>query len=254
MASPTSPFLCNLTTGLQQQTWALSCIPPVVVHFTLPSLWAVFSQPKPVPSPGLLDEAQISALSPKHISRHMSEAGYRKVAMTICASLSLFCLPQVSCYIVIRASEAPYMSCLISQRMKGVPRMREPFLLHSSFPGVQVPARFLFFFYPIWLCGNFSCSFGCMISSASTQQVLCERCSACRCIFNTFVGGDKLQVLLFCHLESILYLDLMATWDYGRRKIHQDVHLKFVHFTVCYCINFYHCPNNHKFSSLKQHK
>ena len=57
---------------------------------------------------------------------------------------------------------------------------------------------------------------------------------------------------LFKDLE-IFCLDLMATWDYRWRKIHQDVNLKSEYFTVCYCINFYHYSNNHKFKALKQY-
>ena len=40
-------------------------------------------------------------------------------------------------------------------------------------------------------------------SSATFQLVFHEDCSTCRYIFDVFVRGDKLHILLLCHLEPI---------------------------------------------------
>ena len=57
--------------------------------------------------------------------------------------------------------------------------MKEPFLFHSSLPGLLVSSHFFFFplFHPSWLHGDLSCDFGFMRSSASIQQLFCENCS-----------------------------------------------------------------------------
>ena len=67
-----------------------------------------------------------------------------EVARTICANLCLFCLPQAGCYTLLWASEAPCFSLLISQPLKGVPRVKEPFFFYRSLPGVQVLSWLLF--------------------------------------------------------------------------------------------------------------
>lgn len=51
------------------------------------------------------------------------------------------------------ASEVPCLSWLISQSVKGIPRMREPSLFPSSLPGTQVPSQsllLLLFCLVIW--------------------------------------------------------------------------------------------------------
>ena len=87
---------------------------------------------------------------PAHTSRHESWAEEcREVARSLCAGLSLFslfCLPQSSCCALLWAREALFLSQLISQLVKGVPRVKEPFLFHSSLPWAQAPSRFLSFF------------------------------------------------------------------------------------------------------------
>lgn len=93
---------------------------------------------------------------------------------------------------------------LISLLIRGLPQMQGPLRTFSSPRGVQVPSCFLsssfaFFFSPYPLCGDLSCPFRCPRSSASVQQVLCGNCFTCRCILDTFVGREKLHVLLLLH-------------------------------------------------------
>lgn len=64
------------------------------------------------------------------------------------------------------------------------------------------PIQISFLFCPTWLCGDLACNFGFM-RSTSIQQVFCENCSTRRCIFDVFVGGDRLHVLLFHHPDLI---------------------------------------------------
>ena len=91
-----------------------------------------------------------------HTSRLAPQTGERrKVARTVCACLSPFCLRQSGCYTLLWASEAPNLSCLSSQALKGVPKVRETFLFHSSPSGMLVPYQsFAFFFHPTWLHCN----------------------------------------------------------------------------------------------------
>lgn len=90
---------------------------------------------------------------------------HNEVARTVCASLSLFCLLESSCYTHLWASVAPYLSRLISQPLKEVPRVKEHFLSHSFLPlsikgiWIQVSSRYLLLFCPIPLCGDLSCTF-----------------------------------------------------------------------------------------------
>ena len=72
----------------------------------------------------------------------------RQVARTLCAGLALLCLPQTGCCTLLPASEAPFLSWLISLPVKGLPRVQEHFLFHSSLPGVQILSWFPFLFFP----------------------------------------------------------------------------------------------------------
>ena len=89
------------------------------------------------------------------------------------------------------------------------PKGASPELLLFS---LSYPATRQSFLQP-WLYGN----------SAGFQLVFQENHSTCRCIFDMFVKGDELHILLFCHLDpphiflfinEILYLhiDLMSLW------------------------------------------
>ena len=127
--------------------------PPAAAWTTLQSLQAICAQPESSPwvCP-LKPEFQHPATA--HTSRRVSSAGKcSKVAQTICAGLSLFCLLQAGCCTLLWVSEAPYLSRLTFQLVKGVPSVREPFPFYSSLPGTQVLSRFLFVF-PFVLAGH----------------------------------------------------------------------------------------------------
>lgn len=85
----------------------------------------------------------------------------------LCWSLSILLL-QVGCCTLLWATEVPYLSWLISQLVKGVPRVTEPLFFHDSLSGLQVSSKLLLLllFGPTWLCGDLSCSFGCMIPAS----------------------------------------------------------------------------------------
>ena len=78
------------------------------------------------------------------------------------------------------------------------------------FPGVWkllIPTSFvsLFIFYILsyLLLKTMGCLSGCLMSSASIQKLFCRICSAFKCSFNEFVGGESgLPVLFFCHLRT----------------------------------------------------
>ena len=55
-------------------------------------------------------------------------------ARTVCAGLSLFCLLHDDCCTLVRVSETVYPSWLVFQLVRGIPRVREPFLFHHSLP------------------------------------------------------------------------------------------------------------------------
>lgn len=140
-----------------------------------------------------------------HTSRLAPQTGERrKVARTVCACLSPFCLRQSGCYTLLWASEAPNLSCLSSQALKGVPKVRETFLFHSSPSGMLVPYQsFAFFFHPTWLHCNLSCSFGALLPAFSRCSVrIVPHVNVF--IFDAFVGGGKIHILLFCLLDFFL--------------------------------------------------
>lgn len=70
-----------------------------------------------------------------------------------------------------------------------------------------------FFFHPSWLYDDLSYNFGFMRYSASIQQVFCENCSTCRCIFDVFVGGSELHILLLCHLNPASFVSFNE-WNF----------------------------------------
>lgn len=99
--------------------------------------------------------------------------------------------------------------------------------MHSSFCFIFLPKstgpKLLLFspsypdtwqsFLQPWLYGN----------STSFQLVFQENHSTCRCIFDMFIAGGELHILLFCHLDPphiflfineilYLYIDLMSLW------------------------------------------
>ena len=87
---------------------------------------------------------------------------------TDCAVLPLLWLQQTSRCTLLQGSEAPPPSQLITPPVRGLPRVQEPFLFHSSLPGAQVPSQF-FFLLSYSVTWRFSCPFRSLRSSASVQ-------------------------------------------------------------------------------------
>lgn len=87
------------------------------------------------------------------------------------------------------------------------------------------------FFPSCELHGNLSWAHICM-SSASLRIVFCENCSTGRSIFDVFVGGCEHHVLLFHHLDPILYdkfnSDIFNFYKFNRRCYY---HLCLKHYT-----------------------
>lgn len=133
-----------------------------------PAPLGCFHTANPVLSLGLSSEAWVSVSCPLCTSRQASRAGEcSEVAQILCAGLSLFCQPQSSCCALFWASEGPFLSQLISGLVKGVYRVREPFVFHSSLPGALIPSWF-FFFLSLVTC-ELSYSFDCMRSYVRVQ-------------------------------------------------------------------------------------
>ena len=80
------------------------------------------------------------------------------MAWAFFAGLPLFYLLQTSCCILSQASEALFLSTLISPAGEAFSCVKEHFLFHSSLPGVQILSQFPFsFFSPTLLFGDLSC-------------------------------------------------------------------------------------------------
>ena len=134
------------------------------------------SQPQSSPW-GLTSEAKASAPSPhpsRRVSRQASWAVECWSAPILCVRISPLCPLHPCCCALLRGSEVSPLCHLQSPPTKGLPSVWKPFLLHSSFPLVQVPSLFFclwfFFFllpYPVtWVV---SCLLGSLRSSASIQ-------------------------------------------------------------------------------------
>ena len=53
----------------------------------------------------------------------------------------------------------------------------------------------------------------CRCSLASFQLVFYKNCSTCRCIFDVFVGGVELYILLLCHPNHLLFTNGFYFWS-----------------------------------------
>ena len=151
--------------------WACSTNTLSCSHTRLQPLQAVFTQPTPVLSLGLISEAWASAPSPNpHQQMHISGWGVQGGG-TDCAGLCPFWLLKTGCCILLWGSEA--LSQLISLLVRGLPRVREPF--SQLLPRREVPSwflsHFLFFFFLLsyLVTWRFSCPFKSLRSSASIQ-------------------------------------------------------------------------------------
>ena len=60
------------------------------------------------------------------------------------------------------------------------------------------------------LLKTMGCLSGCLMSSASIQRLFCRICSAFKCYFDEFVGGESGLLVLFPrHLRAVLQLFLL---------------------------------------------
>jgi len=162
-----------VNSGDLDSVWSTSWSCRLVRLFNTPVPLGCLRAASPSPLLGCVGWSLSFSPCPLHMSTHVSCAGEcSKVARTICATW--FCLPQVGGCTLPWASKAASRSQLISQPVKGAPRVRELFFFHSSHPGAQVLSQlipFFFFclFHPTWLPSGLSCLFGCTRSFASTQ-------------------------------------------------------------------------------------
>ena len=112
----------------------------------------------------------------------------------VCACLPLSCVLQAGGYSLLWA----YLSQLILEPVKEVPRVRETFL--SQLPLRNPPDSFIFFFCPTGLHVDVPCSFIVWdlpaLSKYSVRIFLPVVCS-----FDRLVWRGELHVLLFQHLD-----------------------------------------------------
>ena len=115
---------------------------------TLPPLQAVSAQPTAVLSLGLSSKPRVTAPSPHPYQwTRVSGWGTQGSGTTVRVGLSLSCLPLTGCCALLQASEAPFLSRLISPPVR-LPWVWEPLLCFSSTPpGAQVSSHFLYFFF-----------------------------------------------------------------------------------------------------------
>ena len=173
---------------------------PAAAQATLQSFWAVSTQLTSVFPWICWLKHGLQHPAPIHTSRHMSpDDECKEVAKTVCAGLSLFCLPELTWCTLLWASAAPYLSQLTSWPVRGLHILRGTFFFYSSLPGGQALSWLLFkyflssypvmqwFFLKFWL-----------------YEIFCQHCENCptgRCIFVFSVGRGKPYILLFHHLD-----------------------------------------------------
>ena len=185
---PTYALPFTLIMGLLWWTRAPSHTPLSCSLVHTPGPLGCLRKPNQVLSPCLSTKPEFQHPAAVYSSRCASQAGsaarWRPSALV---PLYPAWQPASPCTFLSGKFQAPAAP---SRLAKEFPRVRETFLFHSSLPRVQVLSQFPFFpFSPTWLCGDLSCSFGCVRSSASFQLVFCENCCRCSCIFDVFVEG-----------------------------------------------------------------
>ena len=217
-----------VNSGDLDSVWSTSCS-CILVNTPVPLGCLCAASPSPLL--GFVGWSLSFSPWPLHMSTPVSCAGEcSKAARTICAIW--FCLPQVGGCTLPWAFKAPYLSQLISQPVKGAPRVTELFFFHSSHPGAQVLSQFLFFFFlfhPTWLPKWSFLPFW-------LHEILCQHSvGILRELLHTYmyfwcICGRRWALCpvppSWSPPASILYKDLMVTWEYRRRKIYQDVHFK----------------------------
>lgn len=97
----------------------------------------------------------------------------------------------------------PFLPLLISQPVKGIPRVRDALFFHSSLPGVQVPSWFLFFFFFFHLAQPHGWSFlqFWLYEICQHSVGILWNCFPCRCVFDVWVGS-KIHIFLSTILIS----------------------------------------------------
>ena len=145
--------------------------------------------------------------APMHTGRHMRAGAHRywHGLSVLPATDQLFRSLPTAPDVLLRPQ-------LISLLVRGFLWVREPlcfFRSHQPPSGVRPISCPLFFFSPFssfcstWSLGDLFCPLYCPRSLASVQLVPCENCSICRCILDTFMERDELDVLLLlCHFAS----------------------------------------------------
>ena len=88
----------------------------------------------------------------------------------------------------------------------------------------QVLTQPLFFHSYSIMCLSFLQPWLYRSHSSSFQLIFSENFSACRCIFDVFLAGSELQILLFCHLDpnsllSVLSMYLTILQNYIRNLV-----------------------------------
>ena len=152
-------------------------------------------QPIPFLSPYLSVETWVQHPTPSHTSKEHLRLGNTERGPGLSVVVFIFFLLKAGFCTLLWTSEAPYLSKQISQLVKGVPKVGGPFLCHNSLPDIQIQSWFIYFLSSYPVCGDASCIF-CSMRSARTQYAFCENCSTGRWIFEVFVRGGKLHVLL----------------------------------------------------------
>ena len=113
----------------------------------------------------------------------------RVFVLTVCAGLSLLSLLQTGCCVLLRGSQTPSSSQVISLTVRDFPMCGNlsSFIVPSQGCWTHPNSFLSFSFCPPQL-HRFSCPFGSLRSSDSIHWMFSENCSTCRCIFDVFVG------------------------------------------------------------------
>ena len=110
----------------------------------------LYSRSQPQSSPwDLTSEARASAPSPhppRRVSRQASPASECWLVLILCVGISLLCPLHPFCCALLHGSEASPPPTPLSLPVMGLPSVWKLFLLHSSFPEVEVPSLFFCLF------------------------------------------------------------------------------------------------------------
>ena len=178
------------------------------------SLQAVFSQPTALSSLGRLSKPPFQHPDLLCSRRYKAQAGMRRAtAQTMCALLTLPCLPQTTLYgVSLGSPEGPFLSQLIFP----------PSGVFSECGDLPLPSALLcscllipLFFFLSFLIPSCQGIFLVLLGVPSFLPVFSRcsvNCSICRCIFDVLVRRDEFHILLFGHLDSSTSY---TCWIYG---------------------------------------